>query len=232
MQTDLQHEIDNLVSQPDLFDNTLQSGFPVFDTSENVCVPHNVDVRSDRRLGHRAEDLLAVWLHCHPRYDIVVHGLQVISEKRTLGELDFILFDKHEQCLVHLELVCKFYVYIPELHNHNSIDAWWGPKFQDNLSLKLHKLRSKQFPLLYSPEAQEIFFDRLQEKNIDSDTPCIQKLCFKAFLFVPAETMLAPTDIPADCIVGTWIRESDVDNFFGETTPDAIPKLQWLQKIR
>lgn len=227
----LQREVANLTSHPDLFDGDLQSGFDVFNTTEKIAIPGDITIRSDRRLGHRAEDILTIWLEHNPRYSLLARNLQLFDNKQTVGELDFILYDKVQNEVLHVELVCKFYVYIPELHtDSSSVQAWWGPKFQDSLELKLQKLRKKQFPLLHTSLAQQTLIPLMQEHKVIG-LPVKQQLCFKAFLFVPNDTCLAPLDVPSDCVVGTYMTETEFSQHtFAEVL--EVPKLSWLEQIR
>ena len=125
-------------------------------------------------LGKRIERFFEFYIMNSNRYDMILNNIQIIENKNTLGEIDFILFDKKKNEFIHLELVYKFYIY--DNRFPKELDKYVGPNRNDTLIKKLTKLKEKQFPLLFRKETTDYL------KNIDIDN-IKQKLCFKANLF-------------------------------------------------
>ncbi len=149
------------------------------------------------RLGKRVEDLFLIYINHSKRYEVLAKNIQIFKNKETLGELDYILFDKESNNPIHVELSYKFYCYDPSL-GMDELDRWIGPNRKDCLVYKRDKLRKKQFPLLYKEETNLalIPFSIEQEK-------ITQQLCYFAQLFVPYA--FKDNEFPfvnRDCIVG------------------------------
>jgi len=97
--------------------------------------------QKDRRLGKYFETLWFYWLSHHPRYEILAHNLQIIIDGETLGEMDFILFDKKNKKTLHWEMAIKFYLGIDDTRQMRN---WHGPNLRDRLDLKVNHLLNKQ----------------------------------------------------------------------------------------
>ncbi len=130
------------------------------------------------RLGNRLERFFAYIIQQSGRYELLAENIQVFEDKRTLGELDFILYDNISGENIHVELGGKLYLY--DIAKEEELTRWIGPNRRDSLLKKTAKLQQKQFPLLYN-DASKMIFDLLQieVKSIQ------QQVCLKARLFVP-----------------------------------------------
>ena len=161
----------------------------------NTCINFN----DKEVLGKRIERLFEYYLQQHPDYDLLAKNIQIIHHKITIGELDFLVFDKTNANHIHVELVFKFYLYDPSTAEEK--ERWIGPNRKDRLVDKLHKLKEKQFPLLFKEETQP----ELTKLNLAQEK-WIQKICFKANLFLPVsyKNKMLPI-INNDCICGYWI---------------------------
>jgi uncharacterized protein len=96
------------------------------------------------RLGKYAEELLSFYFQNSPRYTLLGYNLQLIDEKLTVGEIDYLLQEKLTGYQIHLELAIKFFLKI-------KIDGeyqWIGPSTKDNLSKKRTKLLKHQLQLV------------------------------------------------------------------------------------
>lgn len=144
-------------------------------------------------LGKRAEIFFRHYIELSNRYKEIAYSLQVIEDKTTIGEFDFIGQDVIQNETIHVELVNKIYLYDDSLHE-NPDYCWIGPNRRDRFIDKVEKLRSQQFPLLFHPKA-EITFQKL---NINP-WKVNQKLCFKAILFLPesCDTRFFTTNLEA-----------------------------------
>jgi hypothetical protein len=144
--------------------------------SDFSCIPKNL------MLGKRAERFLIFYLNTSKRYRIVFENFQLIENKKTLGEIDFIVQDKHTTEHLHIELSYKFYLFDPQ-REPKGISQWIGPNKNDSLVQKMEKLKNKQFPLLQHPALRET----LESRGIQSDQ-IKPTACFKAQLFTPFES--------------------------------------------
>jgi len=95
----------------------------------------------DRRLGKYFETLWFYWLKFSPRYEIVENNVQVIIDGETLGEIDFIVFDKITRQTIHWELAVKFYLGHGDTREMKN---WHGLNLRDRLDIKVDHLLHKQ----------------------------------------------------------------------------------------
>ncbi len=188
----------------DIFHPENQGQFRSFDfpeikiTDSLIADLEKLDHPRNSVLGKRMESFFQIAIQHSSRYDILASNLQIIQHKRTLGELDFILFDKEISKPIHVELVYKLYVY--DLTFPEEPQRWIGPNRRDSFNEKLEKLRSKQFPLIFKPETGHYL------KNLGIDINELeQQLCFKAQLYLPAEQEFKGQNIVNPyCISGNW----------------------------
>ncbi len=137
----------------------------------SIAIPRNV------RLGHIVEKIVAGLIRASHNYKLLHENVQLIEQKQTIGEIDFILQHLESEKITHLELAYKFYLYDPGI-SEVQLNNWIGPNRNDSLHQKLAKLKQKQFPLLYHPAARKALKDiRIEDVS--------QSLCFLVSLFVP-----------------------------------------------
>lgn len=202
----IQAQFEGFLKTPDIFPDNSQAPFPLFefpDLEATTCTLSDLEQLQHPRnsvLGKRMESFFEIAIKHSERYKIVASNLQIIEKKRTLGEIDFLLFDKIKSRPVHVELVYKLYIYEPELPAE--MDRWIGPNRKDSLSAKLEKLRSGQFPLLYRPETLEYL------KGLDLKPEEVeQQLCFKAKLFTPEGFEISGNlPVNTESFTGNWFR--------------------------
>ncbi len=192
------------LNTPDIFPKEYQNeikrfAFPKPEiTAALISDLEKLDHPRNSVLGKRMESFFEIAIRHSERYDLINSNLQIIENKTTIGELDFLLFDKFESKTIHVELVYKLYVHDTKFANE--LDGWIGPNRKDSFSEKIEKLIQKQFPLLYKPETLKY----LKELNLNPEE-IEQQLCFKAQLFSPAINNLeTKTKLNSDCIRGSW----------------------------
>lgn len=95
-------------------------------------------------LGKYAEALLQIFFDHHPDFQLLARNIQLIKNKQTLGELDFLLFDMKKQNHIHLEFALKFYLKTI----WKGEETFLGPNVKDTLSNKSQKLTNTQSQLL------------------------------------------------------------------------------------
>jgi len=181
------------------------TGFPTFDLSElNVSTDLEFQPPTNLRLGHLVEKVVSELIKSSSNYKVVYENVQLIEDKKTIGELDFIIEDRHTKQLIHLELAYKFYLFDPSISS-NPINNWIGPNRNDTLKEKLEKLKDKQFPLLYHSCAKTTLND-IVINEID------QALCFLVSLFIPYEYKARFSPVYEKAIKGYYIN---LETFIG-----------------
>jgi hypothetical protein len=194
-------------------------GLQQFQMPRLVSFALNHDVDYKLRLGNYVERLVSHELLQDNSIDILKENVQIIANKTTLGELDCLLL-KNQQA-IHLEIAYKFYLYDPTVGD-SFLEHWIGPNRRDSLLLKLHKIKEKQFPLLYSEECQLLLEElQLNAKDI------LQQTFFKAQLYLPFQTEIPSQDFNSGCFYGYYIRRQQL-NLFADAKFYIPRKLDWL----
>ena len=172
------------------------------------------------RLGHLAEKVVSLLIQSSTNYDVLYENVQLIENKTTIGEIDFIISNQNTKQLTHVELAYKFYLFDPSISSE-AINNWIGPNRKDSLKEKLDKLKSKQFPLLYHHAAKEKL-DALKLKDIS------QKLCFLATLFVPYNYEASFSSVYQKAIKGYYLNiETFISFDHSEKTYYLPQKKEW-----
>ncbi len=165
-------------------------------------------IEKHKYLGKRAEYFIKAYLDQNKNYSPIYHSLQIQDDKTTLGELDFLFFDNQENKWIHLELICKFYVFIGDEKN-TDLEAWIGPNLKDRLDYKVEKLKTHQLQICQRQEAQKLF----RKLNIDWTTVETQ-ICYKAKLFLPPDIETFQfNQFNSKCIKGKYYNFEDFKNF-------------------
>ncbi|WP_018405432.1 DUF1853 family protein [Marinobacter gelidimuriae] len=141
-----------------------------------------------KRLGHYVERLYRVLLESLLGWDILLQNQQIHSNGRTIGELDFVVYNRHEQRVEHHEIAIKFYL------GHTQ---WFGPNAHDRLDLKTSSLLDQQSQRSQTPEAREL----LAGHGIS--VPLIARIFMPGYLFYPPAKV--PAYVPADHLRGNWV---------------------------
>ncbi len=180
-------------------------------------------------LGKRAEHFFSLAIQNSKDYELLANNLQIIHKKETLGEFDFFLRNKNREENLHVELVYKFYVYDPNFEME--MNRWIGPNRKDSLTRKVKHLKTHQLPLLFAPETAE----SLQNQGLTTEN-IVQKVCFKANLFVPNNLRRKPIkSLNSACVIGYYLRKEEFTkeeygnfSFFSPKKPDwpILPQYQ------
>lgn len=175
--------------------------------------------KKNLRLGHFTEYCLEALIRQSERYELLAKNVQVIVDQRTMGELDFILFDQKDQWVKHIELVTKFYLFDP---NAKDIGYWIGPNRRDHWALKIAKLRDHQFPLLFNEATLQL----LTRLGIDCSN-VQQELCFKIMCFAPEGREVSENQ---DLIQGDYQSFEDFIELSDKSNMFYLPnKRDWLR---
>ncbi len=180
-------------------------------------------VPTDRRLGHQAEFVFLQLLNSCSEFDVLAHSIQLIYDKRTLGELDYIIQNVYTKEVLHIELTYKFYILDSAIPD--PIDQLVGPNRKDTFVKKLNKTRDKQMPLLYSePSIAALEKLGLDVANIK------QLVAFYAHIFVPFnDRTFNIENLNEDCIAGYWVsRDQFLSDAFKSYVYYQPNKSEWL----
>lgn len=205
----IQAQFDGFLKTPDIFPGNSKAPFPQFkfpDLRITDSIKTDLEQLHHPRnsvLGKRMESFFEIAMRHSERYKIIVSNLQIIEKKRTLGEIDFLLYDEITSRPIHVELVYKLYIY-----DHGfplEMERWIGPNRKDSFYAKLEKLKSGQFPLLYRPETLKYLKDLdLKPEEVQ------QQLCFKAKLFTPVNFEISKAGLlNSESYTGRWFRYSE-----------------------
>ncbi|CAB1216161.1 DUF1853 family protein [Acinetobacter bouvetii] len=157
------------------------------------------------RLGLRFEMFIWFWLldqNVHP-YQLLGHSIQKIAGPKTLGELDFVLFNHETGKVEHWEVALKYYLAERDL----SLAYWYGLNRSDTLVRKLNHFSQKQFQ----------FADAL-------DYPIEQRFAvLKGQLYLPIEH--SPQHIP------DWVNFQRRLGYWGSCIPPQSAHFYRLQRL-
>jgi hypothetical protein len=154
------------------------TGFKTFHLSDLDLEPYTqFQLPTNVRLGHLAEKVVSGMIKASANFEMIDENIQIIEEKRTIGELDFIIREIDTNEFIHMELAYKFYLLDPSISD-DIVNNWIGPNRNDSLKKKIEKLKRKQFPLLSHAQVKT----RLEEIDTSNIS---QALCLLASLFVP-----------------------------------------------
>ncbi len=224
MSNDLNKQYQGFLKTPDLFLPDY-NGFKIFD-SDNLNPNYNALLRvpNNIRFGQRMEYFMEAAFNSSARYKIIAKNLQIIHEKKTIGELDFLLRDEESQTYIHLEFVYKFYLFDPQ-YNENPLNCWIGSNRKDTLRAKIEKLKNHQLPILYRKETALY----LQKLKIDS-SEFEQQVCFKGQLFINyKESKFKEKYLNSSAILGTYINLQDFTNLPNQQSLYFLPqKTHWV----
>lgn len=194
-------------------------GLQQFDIEEFKDISIKVKVADTLRLGNYVEKLVAEHLKFDEHIEILEENLQIIDNKHTLGEIDCLL--RKDRKPIHIEIAYKFYVYDPTVGT-SEIEHFVGPNRRDSLVLKLHKIKTKQFPLLQHTVCAKVLnnhgikFNELEQQTF-----------FKAQLFLPYNKEVSLEKVNQNCIEGFYVNKKDFEEF--DNCKFYIPnKLDWI----
>ena len=182
-------------------------------------------------LGSYFEALWQFYLLHSSRYELIASNLQFHHQGKTLGELDFIVYDHQCDRAIHQEIAIKFYLgTTANLANESeNLDGHWvGPNAIDRLDLKINHLSKKQLPLATHPAVKE----RLEQLHISKLS---SQALIKGYLFQPALHEKVPTSqyINPGHLSGVWYRVGElIEHIHDENLKENIwfklEKSQWI----
>ena len=173
------------------------------------------------RLGMRFEALIAFWLDISPNYTRLAQNIQVIENKQTFGEIDFVIRDNKRNKVIHLEVAVKFYLGIAPLKDPY---RWFGTNTNDQLGRKLDHLKNHQTQLSIH------YKDYLEKRlNIRIDK---RQCIIKGRLFYPEKDNTPPQGISENHLTGRWTQENIPVGKAGSSNAFIpITKKDWLASM-
>ena len=240
----------------DYIDNTDTRHFLLWlqkiDKSPLLLDTHLAEQRSTR-LGIYYEQLLSFYfayyeINGERRFDLLAKNHQVNEAKRTLGEFDFIIFDRSTQCVKHVEVAVKFYLG-HENYNDSSLRPikknkplhnwhnWVGPNFRDTLAIKMRHLQEHQLQLGKSAAGAQSLIDLMNSRgynsSVDQDITC--RLHISGRFFSPRVTAIeSPSYCAASHMTNFWLYRTDTLKDLEEsenTRYCLLPKQYWLSEL-
>lgn len=183
----------------------------------------SIKIPEKLRLGHQMEYIFKQLIEYSEEYALLLYNLPIRDEKRTLGEIDFILKDIISHQIIHIELTYKFYLLDPEIPE--SIHRLIGPNRRDRFFDKMQKIKKEQFPLLHSKAGAKA----LAEQGIDH-LEIKHQCCFKAQIYVPyLQKNIDLGLLNKEAITGYWLRLKDFTSFDSTNDQFYIPtKSAWV----
>jgi hypothetical protein len=190
--------------------------------------------QKDRRLGKYFETLWYYWLSHNKRYQVIENNLQIIIDGETLGEIDFIVFDRVTGQTAHWELAVKFYLGVGDTREMGN---WYGPNLHDRLDMKVEHLLHRQSLITKDRRVAKW----LKQSGIGIDECAV---ILKGRLYYPWRAALSGergrcrTDIasPPQCAQGhlnsRWLRLSQIEEAF-DSRQCFVPLINkgWLERI-
>lgn len=197
------------------------TGLPSFDLL-SLELPQDLEfqIPNNIRLGHIAEKVVSLLIQSSSNYHLLYENMQIVEEKKTIGEIDFIIEEIKTQKRIHVELAYKFYLYDPAISSE-PLKNWIGPNRKDALHTKLEKLKEKQFPLL----KHDLTKVMLKDIDINKVSPA---LCLLVSLFVPYQYKGAMSPFYKKAIKGYYLNYEQFVGLHIETNSYYIPeKKEW-----
>jgi hypothetical protein len=197
------------------------TGLQPFDLSElNLVTDLDFELPTNLRLGHLVEKIVSKLIEHSTNYKVLYENIQLIEDKKTIGEIDFIISDEKKKQLIHMELAYKFYLFDPNFSS-KTINNWIGPNRNDSLIQKLEKLKTKQFPLLYH-ECGKSKFNKIEIKDVS------QNLCLLVSLFIPYKYKSSFNPVYQKAIKGYYLNLETFTNFDHSRKAYYLPqKKEW-----
>lgn len=173
----------------------------------------------NKRLGSIFEGFISYWLTISPNYREIKQNIQIIEDKHTYGEVDFIIEDLRTYEVIHLEVAVKFYLGCTP---YEDAYRWFGTNTNDQLGKKIDHLKYHQTQLTKKhPEKLKKYFPN----KID------RRDCFvKGRLFYPEGSAISPQNIELNNhhLKGYWCY---VDQRDESKEVIKVNKSHWLAEL-
>ncbi|GAM73164.1 hypothetical protein JCM19241_2619 [Vibrio ishigakensis] len=182
-------------------------------SSEKLSNTH--DYQGNSRLGFIYQDIWHRLFEQSGDFDIRESELQLFDEKKTIGELDFILKNQSSGEYEHWEVAIKFYLLKDGL--------WYGPNAIDRLDKKFKHMLERQLQ-----HGQQPYFKALypEYQNLTPKLMMQGRLYTNPFSNEEIPTQCEGYPIKASEVAGFWCYHHQLKQI-GETLY-RVPKPLWL----
>lgn len=193
-----------------------------FQPSSLPVTEHLPPLNFDQKLGHLYEDALAQILEQSTRYTLIAKNQQIItSERKTIGELDYVLLDKQSDLHLQVELAIKFYL----VHQEGYHFKFPGPDARDNYHNKLNRLSSHQLQLTRQDATRELLRKQFEIHQI-KPSHLIQGIFFD---HIHAEDHPSPPSANLFCRRRSWLHCRELHSHLPKlSTARVLPKALWI----
>ncbi|MGH1485954.1 MAG: DUF1853 family protein [Cellvibrionaceae bacterium] len=225
---------ENCLSQ-DYIDGGVLPWLEAVDKHPETLFSHLSEQRSTR-LGIYFEQLLSYYFEHYPRFELLAKNLQVNGAKRTLGEFDFIVYDKVYKEVIHIEAAVKFYVghenYNRTIKKNDPLYDWhnWiGPNQKDSLAIKMRHLKDHQLALGTTTEGKAALATLIDIKESMSSRLLV---CGRFYLPQHAQITL-PQYANTHKYNAFWMSSNDFIHHFSDKKKSycLLPRQYWLSPI-
>ena len=188
------------------------------DQQPKPLIDHLANLKN-KKLGSVFEGLISFWLSISPNYQEKLNNIQIIEDKHTYGELDFIIEEITTGKIIHLEVAVKFYLGSEPLADPY---RWFGTTTKDQLGKKIDHLKNHQTQLTkkYPNQLKQYFTETIDERH------CI----IKGRLFYPENSNSSPQNLAlaSNHLRGCWCYVDSTQNL---STLIKINKSHWLAEF-
>ncbi|NRQ02576.1 DUF1853 family protein [Marinobacterium sp. xm-d-530] len=180
-------------------------------------------LKHHHRLGVHFEDLFELHLKTFPQITDLNSHIQIIDNKKTLGEADFLVCKDGDW--QHIEVAIKFYL---RVGSSGQMSDYLGPSLTDSLDRKITHIENKQLKLLESEPAKRT----LQSVGVDSAVKSYAQIFGWLFYHVSDNQSKIPDNIHPQHPRGRWLCVNELVAFLDEY-PDTVRFLipsrsEWL----
>jgi hypothetical protein len=133
-----------------------------------------LEKKNSHLLGKYFEALFEFYLYKSPFKELIASNIQINSNGKSIGELDFIYRDLIEDKIIHLETAGKFF--ITNRSNDGKVQ-FLGPNPNDSLQEKLDKISSTQITLTKTEEGKEAL------RKLGISEKIFPRALFKGYIF-------------------------------------------------
>jgi len=188
----------------------------------NVSIADKLLINPPKRLGIYYENLIEYLINQHLQPSVLRRNEQVIKNKKTLGEFDFIgRIDKSD---FHLECAIKFYL---RVGGGEQLSDYIGPGKQDRFDIKYQRMFNHQIPLSSSPEGLAVCLQH-------GIAPQYKLVLLQGYLFHPFSESIPHNlakEINPSHLSGWWLRSSETPSLGADYQFGIMRKPFWLTPI-
>ena len=180
-------------------------------------------LKNHHRLGVHFEDLFEFHIKSCPQITDLYSNLQIIEDKKTLGEADFLV--RRNGVWQHIEIAIKFYL---RVGNTGQLSDFLGPSLTDSLDRKVNHIEYRQLKLLQSDAAKST----LQTLGVDSPVDSFAQIFGWLFYHVTDDQSNIPDSIQPHHPRGRWLCVNELERFLDEC-PESVrfilpSRSEWL----